>query len=400
MHYKIILAGVLVFLSIIANCQTADDIRNINKYISPGAEQTGRYYHLLKGKNIAVVANQSSVIGHVNLVDSLIHAGFHIVKIFSPEHGFRGTEDAGAFIENSKDSTTGLPVISLYGKNKKLKTGDLHSIDIVVFDLQDVGVRFFTYISTLHYVMEACANEKKTLILLDRPNPNGFYIDGPVMEDKFRSFVGMHPVPIVYGMTIGEYAGMINGENWLEGNRKCKLVVIPVSNYTHKDRYELPVRPSPNLPNMSAVYLYPSLCFFEGTAISVGRGTLKPFQVFGHPDLPVTSFSFTPESIPGACLNPPYSGRVCHGWDVSDFGLNVISCGDKLYIYWLTGTYKLFKDKEAFFNPYFEKLAGTSTLKQQIIDSISEDEIYKSWEEGIIKFKAIREKYLLYPDFE
>lgn len=400
MRNKIILTALVVLLCFIANCQTADDIRNTNKYISPGAEQTVRYFHLLKGKNIAIVANQTSVIGRVNLVDSLIHAGFHIVKIFSPEHGLRGTEEAGALIENSTDAKTGLPIISLYGKNKKLKATDLHKVDIVIFDLQDVGVRFFTYISTLHYVMEACAEENKTLILLDRPNPNGFYIDGPVMEDKFKSFVGMHPVPIVYGMTIGEYASMINGENWLAGNIKCKLAVIPVGNYTHKDRYELPVRPSPNLPNMSAVYLYPSLCLFEGTSISIGRGTLKPFQVFGHPDLPVTSFSFTPESMPGACLNPPFTGRICHGWDISDFGLNVISCSDKLYIYWLTGTYKLFKDKEAFFNSYFEKLAGTSELRKQIMDGISEDVIYKSWEEGIKKFKTIRKKYLLYPDFE
>jgi len=389
-----------LLISTFIRAQTPNDIRPENKVITTGAERTDQYFPLLKGEKIAVVANHTSLIGKVHLVDSLIHAGVQVVKIFSPEHGLRGTEDAGTGVLNSVDAGTGLPVISLYGKNEKINPRELKNIDLVLFDLQDVGVRFFTYISTLHYVMEACAENRKPLIVLDRPNPNGFYVDGPVLEDKFRSFVGLHPVPIVYGMTIGEYAGMINAEQWLKNKVKCDLRVVTLVNYNHNDRYVLPVKPSPNLPDMSAVYLYPSLCLFEGTAISVGRGTSKPFQLFGHPDLPETGFSFTPASIIGACLNPPFKGVLCKGYDVSDFGLNVISCSDRLYLFWLTGTYRLFRAKEKFFNDYFDKLAGTSSLREQIVKGVSEDDIHKSWEEGVKKFKIIRKKYLLYPDFE
>ena len=391
---------ITLLISTFIRAQLPSDILPENKKITTGAERTDQYFSMIKGKKVAVVANHTSLIGMVHLIDSLIHAGIQVVKIFSPEHGLRGIEDAGADIQNSVDAKTGLQVISLYGKNFKIKPKELKDVDIVIFDLQDVGVRFFTYISTLHYVMEACAENNKPLIVLDRPNPNGFYVDGPVLEDKFRSFVGMDPIPIVYGMTIGEYAGMVNGEKWLNTRSKCDLHVVPIDNYNHTDRYILPVKPSPNLPNMSAVYLYPSLCFFEGTVISMGRGTSKPFQVFGHPDLQKTGFSFTPESVQGACLTPPYQGVLCNGYDISDFGFNVISCTDRIYLYWLVGTYKLFPEKEKYFNAYFDKLAGTSGLREQIIKGMSEDNIYKSWQEGVKKFKLIRKKYLLYTDFE
>lgn len=391
---------ITLLISTFTRAQLPSDIRPENKNITTGAERTDQYFSMIKGKKVAVVANHTSLIGKVHLIDSLIHGGIQVVKIFTPEHGLRGDEDAGADVPNSVDVKTGRPVISLYGKNFKIKPKELKDIDIVLFDLQDVGVRFFTYISTLHYVMEACAENNKPLIVLDRPDPNGFYVDGPVLEDKFRSFVGMDPVPIVYGMTIGEYAGMINGEKWLNTRSKCDLHIVLLDNYNHSDRYILPVKPSPNLPNMSAVYLYPSLCLFEGTVISMGRGTPRPFQVFGHPDLPKAGFSFTPESVPGACLTPPYKGVLCNGYDISDFGLNVISCTDRIYLYWLVGTYKLFPGKEKYFNAYFDKLAGNSSLREQIIKGMSEDDIYKSWQEGVKKFKLIRKKYLLYTDFE
>jgi uncharacterized protein YbbC (DUF1343 family) len=373
--------------------KTIDDIK-------VGADLTSEYLPLLKGKSVAIVANQSSNIKKTHLVDSLISLGIKIKKVFCPEHGFRGTVDAGELVKSYKDEKTGLTIISLYGKtNKKPAPADLKDVDVVVFDIQDVGVRFYTYLSTLHYVMEACAENKKKLLVMDRPNPNGYYIDGPVMEEAYKSFLGLHSVPIVYGMTIGEYAQMINGEGWLKGGVKCDLKVISLAGYTHKDLYQLPVRPSPNLPNMTSVYLYPSLGLFEGTVVSVGRGTDLPFQVIGHPTLKSGTYTFTPEPKTGA-MEPKYKDLVCHGYNLSDFGAEYIKETKKLYLYWLIGTYKNTPDKATFFDDNFNYHAGNATLQKQIKDGVSEEEIRKSWSEGINKFKVIRKKYLLYQDFE
>jgi uncharacterized protein YbbC (DUF1343 family) len=391
-----------ILLAFFSNAQGIMQIENPIKTINDlkvGADRTTEYLPLLKGKSVAVVANQSSLIKNTHLVDSLISIGVNVKKVFCPEHGFRGLVDAGENVANVKDPKTGLTIISLYGKNKKPSTADLKDVEIVIFDIQDVGVRFYTYLSTLHYVMEACAENNKLLIVLDRPNPNGYYIDGPVLEDAYKSFLGLHPVPIVYGMTIGEYAQMINGEAWLKAGVKCNLKVITIAGYTHKDLFELAVRPSPNLPNMSSVYLYPSLGLFEGTIVSVGRGTDLPFQVIGHPTLTKTNYAFTPQPKPGA-MEPKYKGIVCQGHNLSEFGKEYMKDTKKIYLFWLKGVYANTPDKTNFFDENFNYHAGNSTLQQQIKDGISEDAIHKSWEPGIAKFKVIRKKYLLYSDFE
>lgn len=367
--------------------------------LSAGADRTSEYLPLLQGKTVAVVANQSSNIRQTHLVDSLLKLGVNIKKVFCPEHGFRGTVDAGEKVASEKDSKTGLPVISLYGKNKKPTPDQLKGIDVLLFDIQDVGVRFYTYLSTLQYVMEACAENNKLMIVLDRPNPNGFYVDGPILEDKYKSFLGMQPVPIVYGMTIGEYALMINGEGWMKNGEKCNLKVVALSGYSHRDLYELPVRPSPNLPNMASVYLYPSLGLFEGTVVAVGRGTDLPFQVIGHPWLQKGSYTFTPQPRPGA-TDPKYKGQLCKGFNLADFGNEYMKDLKKIYLFWLIGTYRNTPDKAAFFDENFNYHAGNATLQQQIKDGLTEEQIRKTWEDGIRKFKVIRKKYLLYPDFE
>jgi len=384
----------LVFQSFCA-CSQSQDAR-----IIVGAEQTGAYFPLIKGKNIALVVNHTSLIGEIHLVDSLLRADFKVVKVFSPEHGFRGNADAGQEISDKIDLVTGLPIISLYGKNKKPQVADLADVDMVIIDIQDVGARFYTYISTMTYVMEACAENQIPVIILDRPNPNGFYVDGPVLEPAFKSFVGLHPVPIVHGMTVGEYAKMVNGEGWLENGVKCELSVIPVENYTHSDFYELPVRPSPNLPNKNAVYLYPSLCLFEGTIVSVGRGTDFPFQVIGHPDFVTGSYLFTPKSIPVVASKPKYEGVTCFGQNLTGFAENITNQPYQLSLFWLIEYYKILKDKGNFFDNYFEKLAGTAQLRKQIEEGWSEDQIRETWQPGLEKFRQIRKKYLLYPDFE
>ncbi|TND05069.1 MAG: hypothetical protein FD123_3689 [Bacteroidetes bacterium] len=368
--------------------------------IRVGAKQFNVYLPWLKDKRVAVVANHTSLVDKTHLVDTLLALKVKVKKIFSPEHGFRGDGDAGESIQSGKDKKTGLPVISLYGNHKKPTPKDLEGIDVVVFDVQDVGVRFFTYISTMTYVMEACAELNKTFVVLDRPNPNGYYVDGPVLEDKYKSFVGMHPVPVVHGMTVAEYARMVSGEGWLKNGVRCNIKYVTCEGYTHNDLYQLPVKPSPNLPNMAAVYLYPSVCLFEGTAISVGRGTEYPFQVIGHPNLKNTSFDFTPHSIPGASKNPPYKDSLCHGHDLRSFAENYMRSHRKLYLFWLQGCYEDFPDKEKFFNNYFFSLAGTAELKQQIIDGKTEDQVRKSWQPGLEKFREIRTRYLLYPDFK
>lgn len=368
--------------------------------VRTGAQQTDLYFHKIRGKNIAVVAHPASLVGQTHLVDTLRSMGFQIKMIFAPEHGFRGDVEAGGKIVSGVDGRTGIPVISLYGKNFKPRPEDLKGVDVVLFDLQDVGARFYTYISTLHYVMEACAENKKKLIVLDRPNPNGHYVDGPVLEQKFKSFTGMHPVPIVHGMTIGEYARMINGEEWLAGGVVCDLEVIPVSKYNHKLLYQLPVRPSPNLPNMTSVYLYPSLCLFEGTIVSVGRGTSKPFQQFGYPELKGGNIRFTPMPVKGASEDPMYNGKECIGYDVSGYGDAFLKYSGKLVLFWIINLYKDSPLKENFFNNFFNKLAGNDKLKKQVMEGKSEDEIRATWQEDLKKFKTIRKKYLIYPDFE
>ncbi len=361
------------------------------------ANRTREYLPLLKGKKVAFTGNQTSLIktrngSYKHVVDSLISAGISIEKVFAPEHGFRGNADAGETVKDGIDTQTGLPVISLYGNNKKPSDETLKGIEIMVFDIQDVGARFYTYLSTLHYLMEACAENDIPLIVLDRPNPNADYIDGPVLKPEFKSFVGMHPVPVVYGMTIGEYAQMINGEGWLEGDLKCDLKVIKLTNYDHSKSYSLPVKPSPNLPNDLAINLYPSLCFFEGTTVNAGRGTKNQFQVFGAPDLESDYFdySYIPKPMPGA-QHPKHEGEECFGRDLTDHEML-----HKLDLKWLIEAYNNTKNQSEFFNSFFEKLAGTDKLRKQIEEGLSEEEIKKSWQPELEDFKQIREKYLLY----
>jgi len=366
--------------------------------IQCGASRSDAYLYMVLNKSIAVVANPSSRIGPVHLVDSLLRAGVKVKKVFAPEHGFRGEGEAGAVISDGQDPVTGIPVISLYGNHKKPTKEDLNGIDIVVFDIQDVGVRFYTYISTLHLVMEACAEEGKELLLFDRPNPNGFYIDGPVLDTAYRSFVGMDPVPVVHGMTIGEYARMINGEGWLKDSLHCNLSVIPCLGYDHQTAYVLPVKPSPNLPNQTSVYLYPSLCFFEGTIVSVGRGTEFPFQVYGHPELK-ENFRFTPKSIPGASLHPPFENKICFGRDLRTDGMKEFSKNPVLILDWLIDSYQKLDKGKDFFTAYFDTLAGSDQLRLQIQRGVTAEEIRAGWKAGLDKFQHIRSKYLLYPDF-
>lgn len=394
-----------------------------NKII-PGAERMEQYLPLLKGKKIGLFANQTSMVKNTFLVDTLQKSGVNISVIFGPEHGFRGTADAGEKVGNYTDTKTGIPVVSLYGSKRRPTAEDLKNVDILIFDIQDVGVRFYTFISSLQEYMEAALENGKPLIILDRPNPNGFYVDGPVLDPKYKSFVGMQPVPIVYGMTVGEYAMMIAGEKWLteKANEKYTyyqkakattdspfhLLVIKNANYDHNSKYELPVRPSPNLPEIQSIYLYPSTCFFEGTSLSEGRGTDKPFQVFGAPSLPKNLYSFTPKPNEGAKSSKHY-GEVCYGWNLSGTPTEVLKeVNGKIQLKWLIEAYRLFPDKENFFkvpksgnmeNSFFNKLAGNNDLWQQIRDGKSEKEIRASWQPKLNEFKKIRKQYLLYKDF-
>jgi len=371
-----------------------------NKII-PGAGQTKLYIDYLKGKNIGMVINQTSVIGDklTPTLDSLLRLGLTIKKIFGPEHGFRGNASNGAVVNSSTDAATGLPVVSLYGnKHYKPTPEDLKGLDLVIFDIQDVGARFYTYLSTLQYVMEACAENNVELMILDRPNPNGFYADGPVLDTTYRSFVGLNPVPVVYGLTIAEYAQMINGEGWLKNHVKCKLNIVKVANYMHNDAYRLPVNPSPNLNTDKSVLLYPSVFLFEGTTLSLGRGTMSPFLEIGDPTLAGKyTFSFTPKSIPGMSEDPPQKDKVCYGIDLKDYDTNIFYSSHELNLSWLIALYKAFPDKPHFFNAYFTKLAGTDKLRKQIEQGESEDEIRKSWEPALSQYKEMRKKYLLYP---
>lgn len=367
--------------------------------IKTGAEFFSDYLPLINERAVAVVANQTSMLGNTHLIDTLISMKINIKKIFAPEHGFREMADAGKQIENSIDKKTGLPIISIYGNKYKPTLEDLKGIEVIIFDIQDVGVRFYTYISTMHYIMEACAENNIKFIVLDRPNPNGFYIDGPVLDKKFQSFVGLHPVPLVHGLTIGEYASMINGEGWLNNNIKCDLTVIKCKNYTHQSLYKLPQKPSPNLPNMRAVYLYPSLGLFEGTDISVGRGTDSPFQVVGHPSYKKFDFTFTPQSKQGA-TEPLHKSRICHGFDLTKINEQDLVVESEIMLNWVMVFYQNAKNKKKFFNSFFDNLAGTDKLRHQIEEGLLEKEMRASWQDDINKYKTVRKKYLLYYDFE
>lgn len=383
-----------------------------------GAERMQVYLPMLKGKSVAVFANQTSMVKNTHLVDTLLSSGIKVVKIFGPEHGFRGDADAGEHVTDAKDKKTGLPVVSLYGNHKKPTPEDFTGVDVLIFDIQDVGVRFYTYISSLQYYLEAALENHKPLLILDRPNPNGFYVDGPVLDMKYSSFIGMQPVPIVYGMTIGEYALYLTGENRLSEKANAinaynvttnpsadtpfHVQVIKCKNYDHNTKYILPVMPSPNLKEMQSIYLYPSTCFIEGTVLSEGRGTDKPFQYFGHPALPKNMFSFTPNPNPGSKSSKCF-GQVCYGWDLSGTNEEVLKKVDgKIQLKYLIDAYKLFPGKDTFFlkNNFISKLAGNDILSQQVREGRSEAEIKKSWEPGITAFKATRKKYLLYTDFE
>lgn len=395
--------------------------------IQPGAERLDLYLPLIKGKRVAVFANHTSTIGKDNIVDVLKKKGVKISVIFGPEHGFRGTADAGAKIGNYTDQQTGIPVVSLYGSKHRPSADDLKNVDILLFDIQDVGTRFYTYISSLQEYMEAAIEHNKPLIILDRPNPNGFYVDGPVLDTAFRSFVGMQPVPVVYGMTIGEYAYMLAGEQWLQQKvtapvnipvsperaamqtrrastdpKAYSLTIIPCAHYTHHDKYVLPVKPSPNLPDIQSIYWYASTCYFEGTVLSEGRGTDKPFQVFGHPSLPQSLKSFTPRSKPGA-TKPKLMDQLCYGWDLSGTPDQVLArVNNQVQIGYLLDAYRLFPNKDSFFlnkGNFFNKLVGNDELIRQMKGGVPEAEIRKSWEPALGRFKAIRKKYLIYPDF-
>lgn len=369
--------------------------------VKTGAEQLNRYRPLLYGKSVAVVANPTSVVGDQHLIDTLLSLGVDVRKVFALEHGFRGDVPDGEKIADGKDPKTGLPVISLYGSHKKPIQEDLDDIDVVVFDIQDVGVRFYTFVSSMSYIMEACADFDVDFLILDRPNPNGFYVDGPMNHLPEPSFIGLHPIPVAHGLTLGEYAQMAIGEGWLQTQNELDLKVVPCSGYDHSTRYALPVNPSPNLRSMSAIYLYPSLCFFEGTSVSIGRGTEKPFEVVGAPWMPPGTTSFTPRAGFGS-NHPKHEGELCQGFDLTNFGRDFIPANGQINLFWLLDAYRLCPDGEEFFSrpDYFDLLAGGPTLREQIIAGRSEEEIREAWEEELRLFKFKRKKYLLYPDFE
>ena len=365
-----------------------------NNKLIVGANRTELFLNHIEGLNVAVVANLSSKIKSntksIHLIDSLLKLNIKIKKVFSPEHGFRGEADAGEKVEDGIDQKTGIPIISLHGTNKKPTKDQMKDIDVVIFDIQDVGARFYTYISTLHYVMEAVGENNKKLIILDRPNPNGHYVDGPILESKYKSFIGMHPIPVVYGMTIGEFGIMINEEGWLKNQIYSDIKVIPIKNYNRKMVYELPIKPSPNLPNKQSINLYPSLCFFEQTPISIGRGTNMQFQVIGSPEWENNDFSFKPISMSGAKY-PKHIDQICNGIDLRESAYL-----SRINLKWLIDAYNKSKNKSAFFKDGFNKLAGNKMLKEQIIDGLSEKEIKQSWKSGVENFKLMRSKYLIY----
>jgi uncharacterized protein YbbC (DUF1343 family) len=389
------------------NAEGALEIKNMKptsgKDIVTGADQTAKYLPLLKGKNVAMTINNTSTIGGKLSLDSLLSLGIKVVKGFAAEHGFRGKAPNGAEVRNETDEKSGIPIISIYGEKNKPSKEDLAGIDVMIFDMQDVGVRFYTFLTTLHYVMEACAENNVELIVLDRPNPNDFYVDGPVLDENFKSFVGIDPIPAVHGMTFGEYAMMLNGEGWLLNKVKCKLHVIEMLNYQHGKSYILPIPPSPNLNTQQSILLYPSLCFFEGTAISQGRGTYFPFQVLGSPELKGKyTFSFKPVSIKGMSENPPQLNMECYGLDLRKYNTDIFYKTQQINLSWLIEFYNAYPNKDKFFNINkngmfrIDRLAGTNKLREQIIAGKSEKEIRDSWEPALSQYKEIRRNYLIY----
>ncbi|HYE53511.1 MAG TPA: DUF1343 domain-containing protein [Chitinophagaceae bacterium] len=376
------------------------------KGIITGADQTEKYLPYLKGKRVAILANQTTIIGKAHMVDSLKSLGINIVKVFGPEHGFRGNASAGVAVKDEIDKTTGIPIISLYGSKRKPSKQDMADVDVMIYDVQDVGCRFYTNINMLVRLMEACAENGKELMILDRPNPNAYFIDGPVLDMKHKSGIGMFPIPITHGLTVAEFAQMANGEGWLENKLKCKLTIIPVANYDHSMYYELPVKPSPNLNTQQAIMLYPSTCLFEGTYLNHGRGTYYPFTVIGGPHLKGKyEFSFTPKGIPGMAETPLFMNQVCYGLDLRNYDVNKLIRKKQINLQWLMELYKAHPEKEKFFDSkqsremnVIERLIGTSEFRQQIIDGKSEEEIRKSWEPGLSEYKKMRKKYLIYPD--
>lgn len=367
-----------------------------NEPVLPGAYNTSAYIPVLKGKNVGIVANHTSMLGGKHLVDSLLKLGIKITRIFGPEHGFRGDAANGEHVSDSKDPVTGIPVVSLYGKHREPTHEDFAGIDIMVFDLQDVGVRFYTHLTTLHHVMNRCAEEKVPLIVLDRPNPNGYYTDGPILKPEFKSDVGVHPIPLVHGMTLGELALMINGEKWLRNGQNCDVTVISIVNWNHNRKYVLPIAPSPNLASAEAIIAYPTMGLFEGIDISVGRGTPHPFECFGAPWLRSGTYIFFPVEIPGKTMNPPYEGDTCYGYYIADFARNYLIDYKKLYIEWLELLVAKYPEDKPFFRPFFDKLAGTDQLRIQLQSHTPIADIRKSWEPGLKVFKEQRRKYLLY----
>jgi uncharacterized protein YbbC (DUF1343 family) len=398
----------LIIAVLYMNCTPAENASNkvvAEKKILTGADQVDQYSPLLKGKRVAILANQTSIIGKTHLVDSLKSLGINIVKVFGPEHGFRGKASAGTFVSDEKDAATGIPIISLYGKKNKPTKEDLADVDIMIYDLQDVGVRFYTNINALSRLMEACSENDKELVILDRPNPNGYLIDGPILDMKFKSGIGMFPIPAAHGLTVGEFAQMANGEGWLTNKVKCKLKVIKVANYDHDMPYTLPVSPSPNLNTQQAVLLYPSTCLFEGTYLNHGRGTHFPFTVLGSPDLKgIYEFSYTPVSIKGMAETPLHMNQVCYGLDLRNYDVGLLRKRKQINIQWMIELYNAYPFKEKFFDSSLskemgtiERLIGVASFRQQIIEGKPEQEIRASWEPGLSEYKKMRKKYLLYP---
>lgn len=403
---KNLLTFIFAFFAISVNAQQHIKPLEIvcDSTVLNGAERINEYLPLLQNNRVGIVANHTSMVGNKHLVDTLLSLGVDISAVFAPEHGFRGNHADGAIIKTYIDSITKIPIVSLYGSSLRPEKKDLSSIDIIIFDIQDVGARFYTYISTMHYMMEACAENNIKMIVFDRPNPNGFYVDGPVLNAAYKSFIGMHQIPIVHGLTVGELALMINGEHWLKNNLHCDLTVIPCENWDHSKLYQLPINPSPNLTSMDAIYLYPSLCLFEGTIVSVGRGTLRPFEIIGHPLLKGSSFSFMPKPIKGMSEKPPHNNKLCYGFDLKSYAKKIATPHGGLMLNWLLEMYcELYTNQEAgsfFKNSSFDRLAGNSSLRNQIINGSDENTIKKSWQADLKKYKSLRKKYLLYEDFE
>jgi uncharacterized protein YbbC (DUF1343 family) len=388
---RLLVFVLVLFTMVSCKAQPTQEKATAKPAILTGADQINTLLPKLKNKRIALTVNHTSLIGKTHLADSLKSLGVNIVKIFGPEHGFRGNAADGELVNDSVDVKTGIALISLYGKNKKPTAQQLADVDVVVFDIQDVGTRFYTYIGTMHYVMEACAESNKKMIILDRPNPNDF-VDGPMNDKALKSFVAMHTIPIAHGLTVGELAQLLNGEGWLLNKVRCDIEVIPVKNWKHGEPYLLPIGPSPNLPNNQAIQLYPSICLFEGTNISLGRGTPFPFQVLGAPELKELTFTFTPVTIKGVAVKPPHENKLCYGIDLRND-----TPARRIDLSYVLKMYALYPDEEKFFIPYFDILAGSTKLKQQIKDGLTEEQIRDSWQPDLVKYKALRVKYLLYP---